>query len=87
MCSRHLPAKPATDGPASELYNTLSPAGVCQKLRFSLGPDFVCIRPVSSSGNLQHVLCSSAVEFGSSQLHRARDFQPGMFGMSATASV
>jgi hypothetical protein len=24
---------------------------------------------------------------GSSQLHCARDFQPGMFGMGATASV
>jgi hypothetical protein len=58
------PAREASHCPAPQLYSTLSPAGVFQKLRFSLGPDLVCIWPVSSSGSLQHVLCGGVAEFG-----------------------
>ena len=86
MCSRHLPqSQPLTClqaiqyvKPSRRLPN---PALLISAPIFSISGQFQPPAPCS------RYFAAVSRSLGSSQLHCARDFQPGMFGTGATASV
>ena len=86
MCSRHLPqSQPLTClqaiqyvKPSRRLPN---PALLISAPIFSISGQFQPPAPCSM------YFAAVSRSLGSSQLHCARDFQPGMFGTGATASV
>src|SRR5258708_21184929 len=86
MCSRHLPR--------SQPLTTLQAIQYVKPSRRLPKTALLASAPILSvSGQFQppatYSMYFAAVSrsLGSSQLHCARDFQPGLFGISATASV